>query len=112
MKVGSHYRISPQAWADWRRAREAEAAAEPGIHPDRQPKKNYAQASHGLGTANGEDRRARPRLEIAVGPGAKSEIGKFGRGIPGRTAADDVRRSVIGSLRADGLAALCEKEGV
>jgi hypothetical protein len=28
MKVGSHYRISPQAWADWRRAREAEAAAE------------------------------------------------------------------------------------
>ena len=28
MKVGSHYRISPQARADWRRAREAEAAAE------------------------------------------------------------------------------------
>jgi hypothetical protein len=28
MKVGSHYRISPQARADWRRAREAEAATE------------------------------------------------------------------------------------
>jgi hypothetical protein len=52
----------------------------------------------------GEDDRARCQ-------GAKSEIGRFGRGIPGRTAADDVRRSVIGSLRADGLAALCEKEG-
>ena len=28
MKVGSHYRISPQARVDWRRAREADAAAE------------------------------------------------------------------------------------
>jgi hypothetical protein len=28
MKVGSHYRISPQARADWRLAREAETAAE------------------------------------------------------------------------------------
>jgi hypothetical protein len=29
MKVGSHYRISPQARADWRLAREADAATEP-----------------------------------------------------------------------------------
>ena len=28
MKVGSHYRVSPEAHAHWRRAREAEAAAE------------------------------------------------------------------------------------